>query len=246
MSTIRDLKHHLGSGLGLRKNRFMIELPVPNVNGQTLNILCKNASFPERTIMSQVIWHKGREYGVRGETNYGSEFELTFLDNDKMDIRRLFDTWLTQVDNTNPPSTGILGASFENVAPGLLNTLSEGVEAINMVKNVIENPRQLLDFAIGQLDPSRNFSTAAYQTDVNIWQVDNTNNPIYGYKLQNAFPKKLGPVAYAHDEENTLTEFTVTFTFSEFVVIHKTSEDITRLVFGDQATDLIRNTQNLF
>lgn len=246
MSTITQLKHHLGKGLGLRKNRFMIEIPVPNIDGQTLNVLCKNASFPERTIMSQLIWHKGREYDVRGETNYGSEFELTFLDNDKMDIRRLFDTWLTKIDNTNPPNTGILGASFESIAPGLLDTLTAGVETASIIKNVIQNPNLLLDFVIGQFDPSRTLSTAAYQTDVNIWQVNHANTPIYGYKMQNSFPKKLGTVAYSSEDQNTLTEFTVTFAFSEFVPIHKVDEDITRVIFGDQATDLVRNIDQLF
>jgi hypothetical protein len=39
---ITDLKKALGPGLGLRKNRFLMELPIPGIEGRTMNILCKS------------------------------------------------------------------------------------------------------------------------------------------------------------------------------------------------------------
>jgi len=242
---ITELKHHLGTGLGLRKNRYMIEIPVPGISGEKINILCQSASFPERNLIPSVLWHKGRSYIIRGETDYGNEYELTFVDNSSMDVRRFFDTWVTQIDDTNLPNTGILGSSFEVMAPGLLDTLTAGLDLVNTVKNVVQNPRQLIDFAIGQIDPSKSNATATYQTDINIWQMNHAYEPVYGYKLQNAFPKRVGSISFGDDDENTLTEFTVVFGFSEFVPIHNTVEDLTRAAIGDQATNLLNGIINL-
>jgi hypothetical protein len=237
---IRTLKQHLGPGLGLRKNRYMLELPVPTVNGATLNILCQSAGLPERNISTTDLWHKGRRYTVRGETDYIGEYEISIVDDSEMQIRQLFDTWLKQIDNTRPDkNSSLLGASFEELNPSLLETIGDGVKLANMVKNTVQNPRQLLDFAIGQIDPSAALATAAYQVDINIWQINHSQSPVYGYKLQNAFPKSIGVVTLEDNDENTLSEFSVVFAFSEFIPLYGTKEDLLRGIIGDQATDIL-------
>ncbi|NQU33998.1 MAG: hypothetical protein HQ521_12250, partial [Bacteroidetes bacterium] len=88
--TINELRKHLGPGLGLRKNKYMLELPVPTVSGESLNILCQSAGLPERNISTTDLWHKGRKYTVRGETDFVGEYEISIVDDDKMTVRQLF------------------------------------------------------------------------------------------------------------------------------------------------------------
>jgi hypothetical protein len=59
----------------------------------------------------------------------------------------------------------------------------------------------------------------AYKSDVSIWQLDSSGNKVYGYQLQNAFPSSVGTVALDDTGDGGLSEFSVVFTFSEFVPI---------------------------
>lgn len=236
---ITQLKKHLGPGLGLRKNKYLIEIPVPTVEGEMLNILCQSAGLPERNITTTEIWHKGRRYTVRGETDFIGEYEISIVDDSNMAVRRLFDKWLKQVDNTRPDkNSSLLGASFEEVSPGLLDTIESGVAAANSIKRAFENPKQILDFTIGYLDSNKGQSSAFYQTDINIWQLDGSGQKVYGYKLQNAFPKSVGIVTLDDGDENTLSEFSVVFAFSEFIPLTNTNRTIAGGVFGDQVVDI--------
>lgn len=243
--SITELKKHLGPGLGLRKNRFLLEIPVPGIEAKTMNILCRSAGLPERNINTTQYWHKGRVYNVRGETDYVGEYEISIVDDSDMQIRKVFDTWMEQVDNSKPANEGILGASFEKVAPGFLTELGAAVKTANQVKNLIKNPNQIKDWFIGAL-AGTNGNAPAYQTDINIWQLGNKDNKVYGYKLQNAFPKSVGIVTLDDGEENTLSEFSVTFSFSEFTPLVKTKEAFIDAILGDSGSDILNGVGALF
>lgn len=244
---ISELKKHLGPGLGLRKNKYMIEIPVPTVDGAFLNIMCQSAGLPERTINTTELWHKGRKYVVRGETDYGGgEYEISIVDDSEMKIRQVFDNWMKTIDNSKPDkNSSLLGASFEAIKPGLMNEIEAGVKTANQIKNAIQNPRQIADFFIGFLDPSKGMAAANYQMDINIWQLDGRQKQVYGYKLQNAFPKSVGIVTLDDSEENTLSQFSVTFAYSEFMPIYGLKEDILRGVVGDQTMDVVGGVKQL-
>jgi hypothetical protein len=249
---IEELKKHLGPGLGLRKNRYMIEIPVPTVSGETINMLCQSAGLPERNITTTDVWHKGRRFTVRGETDFVGEYTISIVDDDKMRIRELFDTWIKTVDNSRPdPNGSFLGASFEEAAPGAIDEITAGVGALNTVKSSLSNQRQLLDFTIGTINENAALSSAFYQTDINIWQMDSSANgepddsKIYGYKLQNAFPKSIGIVTLEDNESNSLSEFSITFAFSEFIPLKGARQDINTAVFGDQTTDIQQGIDNI-
>lgn len=194
--SITSLKKHLGPGLGLRKNKYILEMPVPGADGEMMSILCQSAGLPERAVETVELWHKGRKYVVRGESNFMNEYEISIVDDSSMQLRNMFDHWLKTIDNTEVRSVG--AASFERGA---------------------------------------NIATPAYQTDINIWQMsgsgraraDNDSNKVYGYKLQNAYPKSLGIVTLDSEDENALSQFSVTLAFSEFIPL-----------YGDQRVDLPR------
>jgi hypothetical protein len=244
---ITELKKHLGPGFGLRKNRYMLEVPVPTVSGETLNILCQSAGLPERRINTTELWHKGRRYTVRGETDFIGEYEISIVDDSNMEIRKMFDNWLKMIDNTRPDkNSNLLAASFEEISPGLLGNIESALRVGNMIKNAISNPRQLTDFAIGLMDNNQQAPVAQYQVDINIWQMDRQHSQVYGYKLQNAFPKEVGIVTLDDRDENTLSEFSVTLAFSEFIPLNGIKQDLRSAGLGDRISGIVEGAGKLF
>ena len=214
--SITELKKHLGPGFGLRKNRYMLELPAPTVSGETINILCQSAGLPERRINTTELWHKGRRYTVRGETDFIGEYEISIIDDSNMEIRKMFDNWLKLIDDTKPgKNSNLSGASFEDTGPGLSGNNQQS-------------------------------SVAQYQVDINIWQMDRQHKPVYGYKLQNAFPKEVGIVTLDDSDENTLSEFSVTLAFSEFIPITGIKEDLRSAGLGDRISGIVEGAGKLF
>lgn len=250
MFTINDLKKHLGPGLGLRKNKYLLEIPVPGIEGEKINVLCRSAGLPERSITASEMWHKGRKYNVRGETDYGGSYEVSIVDDSSMEIRKTFDKWLKRVDDSKPPNNGIFGgSSYEEGVGGLLNTIKSGVEVANQIKNVLDDPGEAIGgFFLGLIDGGQGASMAKYQTDINVWQLTQSGEKVYGYKLQNAFPSQLGIVTLDDGDENTLSEFSVTFTFSEFLPLENSSmgNQIFGTLLGDTTNEIIDGVESLF
>lgn len=180
--TISDLKKHLGPGLGLRKNRYVIEFPS---GGIKKNVLCMATSLPERAMSTTTVFFNGRKYNIRGETEYNNTFEVSFVDDSNMYLRQEFDAWLNAVDNSN------------------FNTTSEQ-----------GNNKSIT------VHPDYKANNTSYKTEVNIWQVGNDGETgVYGYCLQDCFVSSVGSVALEDTTENQMSEFSVTFTYSEFVPI---------------------------
>jgi len=234
MFSISDLKKHLGPGLGLRKNKYLIEIPIPGIEGEKINILARSAGLPERNMTTTEMFHKGRKYNVRGETDFVGTYEVSILDDSDMAIRKTFDKWAKKVDNSKPKNNGIFsGASYEDGIGSLLNTVQSGIELTNQIKNAIEEPEETLGgFFLGLIDEGSAASIAKYQTDINVWQLSSKGTKVYGYKLQNAFPSSIGIVTLDDGDENTLSEFNVTFAFSEF-------EPLSNESFGDTVVDTL-------
>lgn len=202
---ITNLKKHLGTGLGLRKNKYLLEIPTPVLSGEVTNVLCQSAGLPERVISTVDVWHKGRKYNVKGITDYGGEYEVSIVSDSEMKMREMFDNWMRIIDDSRPDPNVISGASYEN--------------------------EKLVDF--NEIRPSTDENKSAeYQVDINIWQLDSNGLKVYGYKLENAFPKQMGIVTLEDDEENSLSQFSVTFAYSEFVPLRNKELDNQRSNIG--------------
>jgi len=246
MFTITDLKKHLGPGLGLRKNKYLMEIPVPGIEGEKINVLCRSAGLPERNITTTTVFHKGRKYNMRGETDYVGTYDVSILDDSQMNIRKVFDKWLKNVDNSG---TGTGLTSYEGGLSDVLDVVKSGVEVANQIKNTIENPRDAIGgFFLGLIDANGAASIANYQTDINIWQLSASGDKVYGYKLQNAFPASVGIVTLDDGDENTLSEFSVTFAFSEFTPLENTNvtDDIIDALIGDTGNEILDGVESLF
>lgn len=248
--TINELKQHLGPGLGLRKNRYMLEMPVPGINGETMNILCQSAGLPERNIQTTELWHKGRKYIINGETDYVNEYEISIIDDSEMKIREMFDKWLKIIDNSRL-STDNSYASYETLGNRIAKPINEISNSISQLANTVNSTKTKIRNATGSIEGAIDFflgngfnldvngaSVQNYQVDINIWQMDRKQNKVYGYKLEKAFPKSIGVISLEDSEENSLSEFTVSFAFSEFTPIRNNNYESITNEFGSVINDL--------
>lgn len=231
---ISDLKKLLSGGL--HKNKYLLELtaPIVGTDSNKLNVLCKSASFPERTIGTNQIWHYGRRYSVRAETDYSGTWTLTFLDDNKASLRKFFDSWLSMVDDSSTPDL-IDISSYENGVASILNTIKAFGDGISQITSSILDQ----DFAT---------ALASYQNEINIWALNYNNEKVYGYKFQNVFPTNISSVEFSDSESNSLLEFTVTFTYSEFVTISNLSliDSLASTLFGDGSANTISTVEDIF
>lgn len=246
MTTISNLKRTLGTDLGTRLNKYLIEIPVDSGDSTSLNILCKSANFPERTMDTVPVFHKGRKYNMRGETNYGGTYEVTIIDDNKMTFRKIFDEWMKKVDNSKPAEANNSFGSFDVGISDALNEINAGVNAAKMVKNVVKDPKLIVDMFFGFIEGGG--TAVDYQTDINIWQLNRSGEKVYGYVIQNAFPSSIGSITYQDEALNTLTEYTITFTFSEFQSLENKSyfSQALDVFVGEELQATFNNVESLF
>jgi len=242
--TIENLKKHLGPGLGLRKNKYLLEIPMPGLDGAKVNVLARSAGLPERNISTSSVFHKGRKYIVRGETDYIGTYEVSIVDDSNMDIRRKFDDWLKLIDDSKPANSGLFSAgSYETGIGAALNVLNSGINQVKNIKTALKDPMGTIGgFVLGAIDPGLASASAKYQTDINIWQLSGTGSKVYGYKIENAFPSQIGIVTLDDGNPNTLSEFSVTFSFSEFIPLDGTTvpQQVLSALVGDKGTNAVK------
>ncbi len=242
--TISDIKKHLGPGLGLRKAKYLLEVPVPGSDGQKLNVLCQSTSLPERTISTVAVFDKGRKYNMRAETTFAGTYDISIVDDSSMSLRQLFDGWLDLVDRTKPKEDGLLGRLGDGVND-LLQTVDGIIQAANTLKTSFETDGGM-SFLLNAFDD--NAGTPIYQTDINIWQLDQTGQKVYGYKLQNAYPTTIGVVELDDSDQASLSQFSITFTYSEFIPLKNQSAGRTLLnaALGTTGSSIVNGVDNLF
>lgn len=243
--TLSDIKKQLGPGLGVRSNKYLIEVPIPGSNSKKLAVLCKSTSLPERNIGSVDVFYKGRKYKMRGETELTGTYTINLTDDSEMRLRRCFDNWMKEVDNTTPKGSNALSGLFGGALGDFMETANGVLKTINEIKSAFAfdgGVSYVKNIILGRDMP------ANYMVDVNVWQLSKWNDKIYGYRLQNAFPTEVGAVEISDDAENQLSEFSVTFTYSDFEPIEDQGliKDIVDTIIGDEGQSLVDNVENLF
>lgn len=219
MTTINDLKHNLAGGS--RKNKFLIELAFGSLDSSKFNCLCTSASFPSRQIQTVSVSRHGRKYPVRSETDYGNTYEVTVLDDNQLSLRKFFDSWLTYVDDSTKESGDFYAMrdSRNSFLSKFKNACSSIKDIADGIKTIASNPKafgqKILGKTVGNI-LGTSYNAPDYQAELTIWQLDTLGNKVYGYNLENVFITGLGEVSYSDSELDSLVEYNVTFTFSEF------------------------------
>lgn len=113
MSTIsipRYLYQALGDGA--RSNRYDVLITLKDnsagINGRTIGMLCKTASFPGRTHETIDFVYKGRSIPIRGQSAYEQEWSCSFYLTEDHALRDELATWLESLDEVH----NYVGASY--------------------------------------------------------------------------------------------------------------------------------------
>lgn len=89
---------------GAKSDKFTIRFGAP-AGDNSLNlgadgqILCKGASFPQKTISSMEAWVQGRRLHLPGNTSYAEDWELEFYNTTDHSLRQMFLSWMDALDN---------------------------------------------------------------------------------------------------------------------------------------------------
>lgn len=240
--TLSDIKKQLGNGLGIRSNKYVILVPLPGGLSKKLAVLAKATSLPERNIGTVDLYHKGRRYKVRGDTDLQNTYNISLTDDSEMKLRKAFDAWLRSVDNpetdVDATNLGITGSSTLadafNAISGSLNAASELASEYSQsgVSSILKNA------FIG------NSALASYQKNVEVYQLTKSGVPVYGYQLQNCYPTEVGAVEISDESDNQFSEFSVVLTYSDFIPLdpnESNASQILNAILGDSTSDLIKS-----
>lgn len=212
-TTIRDLKRELNRGAGSRTNKYVLEfdMPIKDAPGvATLNVLCQATSFPQRNMTVATLWRFGRKYNLRGETDYGGSWTLTFVDDSEMTLRKAMDKWHIDIDDSKLQGTGLERIYLKKEEKIKHSEIDLKPREQGFKYDYFSNARVRLG---KEYEPSR----PLYQTDIRVYQLDQVGNKTMGYLMQNAFISEISQIDYGDDQADQLTKFSITITFSEFL-----------------------------
>lgn len=218
-TTWRDLREQLNRGAGVRTNKFLLEFSIPLHGAEhpwKWNILCKATSFPQRSMHTASMWRFGRKYNLRGETNFNDTWTLTFEDDSALLLRKNLDRWFREIDDSRLQHTAL--NVYKDMGNPQARLLTQQVDLFEREDRAPFNLGNVFDdIKTALLRPEYNPSLPNYQTDIRVYQLDQTGNKVMGYLMQNAFVSDIGAVDYGDDKQNELVTYPVTFTYSEFI-----------------------------
>lgn len=218
-TTWRDLRSQLGRGAGSRTNKFLLEFTIPihdSVHPWKWNILCKAVTFPQRSMHTASMWRFGRKYNLRGETNFNDSWALTFEEDSNLSLRRDLDRWFREIDDSR----------LQHTALNVYSNLGNPIRRLETKQVDLFEREDTAEFSFGDffngavtslVRPEYAPALPNYQTDIRVYQLDQTGNKVMGYVMQNAFVSDIGSVDYGDDKLNELVTYPVTFTYSEFL-----------------------------
>jgi hypothetical protein len=122
---ISTLKNQIGAGANTSK--FMISIPVPMLlragnfankliqkipliggiisDGNTsvpgndeIRVLCKATTFPEKSINTINIMHRGHAFVVRSTAEFSHKWDVTFYNTADLNLRHFFEGWIYNID----------------------------------------------------------------------------------------------------------------------------------------------------
>ena len=243
--SLADVKKHLGPGLGIRSSHYLLEVAVKGATSKKLAVLCQSTSLPERAIGTVDLYYKGRRYKTRGETDLSGTYTINITDDSEMKLRKMFDSWMKEVDNTTPKENNALAGLFGGAMGDLMEVANGTLKAINEIKSAWEfdgGVSWIKNMITGKPQP------AGYQTEVNIWQLTKTREKLYGYKLTNCYPIQIGAIEVSDTEENQLSMFSVDLAYSDFEPIEDKGfiSQVVDAIIGETGQEIVKGVENLF
>jgi len=99
---LAELKGAIGAGARVNKYRINFAVPpaVPTTsNLQNADALCKSSNFPAMTIGQIEVFSQGRKLIIPGDTEYTTEWALTFYNTEDHALRKDLISWMKSADH---------------------------------------------------------------------------------------------------------------------------------------------------
>lgn len=159
-----------------RQNRFQVEISQvdfwPGGDSRILTLLCQSASLPGATIAVKKQTLFGPEYVRPGNINYGDTLQLSFLCDNDMWVRTVFDLWMHRVINTAEFTVNFKDQYARDI---IIKQLDESENTTYAVKLVDAFPVQMGAMALNQSALDR-FHILPVTFSYRYWETDKITN----------------------------------------------------------------------
>jgi hypothetical protein len=105
-SEIEKLKSHLGMGARANKYKIIINPPTGG-SEEKINTLVKNVNLPGRSFADVEVWVQGRLITQAGDSQYDGTWNLTFMDSESHEVRKIFTKWMNYIDDYSKHNRGV-------------------------------------------------------------------------------------------------------------------------------------------
>jgi len=158
---VQDLKTKLAVGARPNKYRIMLAAPVGPTDDSLLDVICKGASIPGKTIGTIDIFNQGRKLLIAGDAAFENSWSLTFWDTEDHSLRKSFDKWLTFIDDKEKHQRGWKSHkdyTTEKAKVEQLSTINNSVKAIYEFRNMFPTNMSAIDVADDSNDTLEEFT----------------------------------------------------------------------------------------
>lgn len=186
-------------GDGGRAAKYVVKLPLPakdatnKFSSSDLNIICKGASFPGKTLDTIPFTYRGRTIPLPGQHKYSQSWDLSFYLDESHVSRLYFMDWMQAMNTPNESYY----KSDNNKNDGQTSILTEAIRKL---------PRQ-----------SKTTTIVVQQLNFDM------NTTVADYTLYNCYPISVSDVTLGSDQVGAIGEYTVSFSFSHFMIQSKTA-----------------------
>jgi len=180
---------------GAKTNKYRVTIPIVESDfSKEFDLTVQSASFPSKTIVPVEVFIKGRKVQMRGETSLENTWDVTFLNTDNLEARKIILDWMNQIHRNKWDI---------NQQNWLTDTLDSIKNVWDRVENIIEDPMNFFEGGF-----------IHYQRDLIIEQLDHEGEPSFVTILVGAFPINVSNVEL-DDTISDISKTTVTFAFND-------------------------------
>ena len=180
INRIKEISGVLNSTARPTKYRLSFAWPIGVAGVSNLyevDVLCKSAQAPQRTLGVIETWTQGRKMVQPGDTAYDNSWDSTFYLDESHTLRIDMVKWQESCDDFH-----------RNLHAGLPGSIF---------------------------------------TDLKLEQLDSAGNVSARYTMHNCFPLTIGEVSYDDSSVDTPLEFTMTFSYTDWVLGSGDTNDVT-------------------
>lgn len=206
--------------------RLQMEMPAligtSPVSNKYLDTLVKNTSIPGTEVTTRDFWIDGHVVKLPGVAKQDQTWEATFYLDDEYYARLKFEAWIQLCDKyfmrQKPSMSKVdrIATGISNLLPGKDRTITTPTNSANTSSSNWFNDA-LKREGFGAKTAGENGE--ALQAKILLTQQTYTGADLVTCTMYNVFPTKITPIRFDDADSTSVSEFTVTFSYSHHEVI---------------------------